>query len=215
MNAASRRPTPRPVFDRPTLIPATDRARHIWGDSASGFVIDRVYVSSQMLHVLEFSMPPGGRFGHSRDNPTNCLHLEAGDAAVLPPGTTARWLAVERVGVGVPEYVTPQGRINRALIVPSLQALPAATVSGIPIVVGSDVRCAARAESRLGHGRGLPSFVFVIIGTGISSTLVIDGRMWPGHRRSDSLGGAGRGPGPRPASRLADDRGGTGRRQES
>ena len=40
MNAASRRPTPRPVFDRPTLIPATDRARHIWGDSASGFVLD-------------------------------------------------------------------------------------------------------------------------------------------------------------------------------
>ena len=70
MNAASRRPTPRPVFDRPTLIPATDRTRHIWGNSASGFVIDRVYVSSQMLHVLEFSMPPGGRFGHSRDNPT-------------------------------------------------------------------------------------------------------------------------------------------------
>ena len=100
----------------------------------------------------------------------------------LMVGAAACGLAVERVGVGVPEYVTPQGRINRALIVPSLQALPAATASGIPIMVGSDVRCAARAESRFGHGRGLPSFVFVIIGTGISSTLVIDGRLWPGHR---------------------------------
>ena len=70
MNAASRRPTPRPVFDRPTAISATDRIRHIWGDQDSGFVIDRVYLSSQMLHVLEFSMPPGGRFGHSPDNPT-------------------------------------------------------------------------------------------------------------------------------------------------
>ena len=70
MNAASRRPTPRPVFDRPTVVAASDRARHIWGDPDSGYVLDRVYLSSQTLHVLEFSMPAGGRFGHSRDNPT-------------------------------------------------------------------------------------------------------------------------------------------------
>ena len=70
MSTPSRRPTPRPVFDRPTVIPASDRTRHVWGDTESGFVLDRVYLSSQMLHVLEFSMPPGGRFGHSPDNPT-------------------------------------------------------------------------------------------------------------------------------------------------
>ena len=70
MSGAARRPTPRPVFDHPTVIPASDRTRHIWGDADSGFVLDRVYLSSQMLHVLEFSMPPGGRFGHSRDHPT-------------------------------------------------------------------------------------------------------------------------------------------------
>lgn len=70
MNAAARRPTPRPVFDRPTVLPASDRGRHVWGDSESGFVLDRVHLSSEMLHVLEFSMPPGGRFGHSPDNPT-------------------------------------------------------------------------------------------------------------------------------------------------
>ena len=70
MNETARRPTPRPVFEQPTVIPASDRTRHIWGDADSGFVLDRVYLSSQMLHVLEFAMPPGGRFGHSRDNPT-------------------------------------------------------------------------------------------------------------------------------------------------
>ncbi len=90
--------------------------------------------------------------------------------------------AVERAGVGVPEYVTPDGRISSALVLPSLQALPAASGSGLPILIDSDVRCAARAEARLGHGRTLASFLFVIIGTGISSTLVIDGRLWPGHR---------------------------------
>ncbi len=70
MSTPSRRPTPRPEFSRPTVIPASDRARHVWGDAESGFVLDRVYLSSQTLHVLEFSMPPGGRFGHSPDNPT-------------------------------------------------------------------------------------------------------------------------------------------------
>ncbi len=70
MSTESRRPTPRPVFDRPVAIPASDPTRHIWGDSASGFVLDRVYLSSQLLHVLEFLIPPGGGFGHSRQNPT-------------------------------------------------------------------------------------------------------------------------------------------------
>ncbi len=70
MTRTPRRATPRPVYDRPTAIPASDRVRHIWGDSTSGYVIDRLYLSSEMLHVLEFALPPGGRFGHSRDNPT-------------------------------------------------------------------------------------------------------------------------------------------------
>lgn len=96
-------------------------------------------------------------------------------------GAEGGW-AVEQAGVGVPEYVTPHGRISSALVLPSLQALPAASGSGLPILIDSDVRCAARAEARLGHGLTLASFLFVIIGTGISSTLVIDGRLWPGHR---------------------------------
>lgn len=91
-------------------------------------------------------------------------------------------LVVSRAGVGVPEYVTPRGRITSALVTPSLRTLPDASDSGLPIVVDSDVRCAARAESRFGHGRDLASFLFVIIGTGISSTLVVGGRLWTGHR---------------------------------
>ena len=94
----------------------------------------------------------------------------------------AKGVAVERAGVGVPEYVTPQGQVNSALVLPSMRALPAVTKSGLGVVIDSDVRCAARAEARFGHGRSRDSFVFAIIGTGISSTLVINGRLWPGHR---------------------------------
>lgn len=94
----------------------------------------------------------------------------------------AEGLAIERAGVGVPEYVTPDGRIASAIVLPSLEALPAVSESGLGVLIDSDVRCAARAEARFGHGQGLDSFVFAVIGTGISSSLVIGGRLWAGHR---------------------------------
>lgn len=104
MNAVSRRPTPRPVFDRPTVIPASDRTRHVWGDAESRFVLDRVLVSSQGLHVLEFSVPPGGRFGHSPDNPTifaadELLYVLEGALLLSDPSTgeTQRAAAGEAV----------------------------------------------------------------------------------------------------------------------
>ncbi len=100
----------------------------------------------------------------------------------LAHGGAARGLTIKQAGVGVPEYVTAGGRINSALVLPSLMDLPAASAAGLRIRIDSDVRCAARAEARFGHGRSRDSFVFAIIGTGISSTLVINGRLWPGHR---------------------------------
>lgn len=91
-------------------------------------------------------------------------------------------LSVEQIGVGVPEYVTPDGRITSALVLPSIRELPAVSTCGLPILIDSDVRCAARAEARFGHGRDLASFLFVVVGTGVSSTLVVGGRLWAGHR---------------------------------
>ncbi len=89
---------------------------------------------------------------------------------------------VLRVGIGVPEYVAPDGQINSSLVLASHSQLPTTTTKGVPVVFDSDVRCAARAESELGRGRTLSSFLFVSIGTGISHTLVIAGRIWTGAR---------------------------------
>lgn len=65
-----RRATPRPLYDHPTVIAHERAAVHLWGDPASGFVSDKVYVSTDVLHVLQFTLPPGGRFVHSATNPT-------------------------------------------------------------------------------------------------------------------------------------------------
>lgn len=67
---ASRRPTgyspsPRPNFNRPTLITRQDVTRYIWGDQESGRVADWIYVSTDLIHLLQFGLPAGGRFTHS------------------------------------------------------------------------------------------------------------------------------------------------------
>ena len=65
-----RRATPRPTFDGPTVLRRADVAHHVWGDTRAGLVTDRVYVSSDSLHVLEFELAPGGEFRHSPTNKT-------------------------------------------------------------------------------------------------------------------------------------------------
>ncbi len=62
--------SPRPTFDKPTLIPYSQVTRHVWGDDDSGRVIDWIYVSSSKIHQLVFSMPFGGNFRHSENHRT-------------------------------------------------------------------------------------------------------------------------------------------------
>jgi quercetin dioxygenase-like cupin family protein len=62
--------SPRPTFDKPTLIPYQQVTRHVWGDDDSGKVIDWIYVSSNKIHQLVFSMPYGGNFRHSENHRT-------------------------------------------------------------------------------------------------------------------------------------------------
>ncbi|MDL9977930.1 ROK family protein [Microbacterium sp. ASV49] len=91
------------------------------------------------------------------------------------------------VAVGVPEYVTADGRVVsdevlRWHVDPS-EALQAAF--GMPAercVIGSDVRFGAQGEAVYGAGRDVPSFLYVSLGTGLSSAFVVDGRVWPGAR---------------------------------
>ena len=86
------------------------------------------------------------------------------------------------VGVGMPEYVDAAGMLrSRDVMAWDVQPAELFTECG-PVVVESDVRCGALAESLVGAGRGASSLLYVSIGTGISCALVIDGRLWRGHR---------------------------------
>jgi glucokinase len=90
-------------------------------------------------------------------------------------------LSVEKVGIGVPELVGPGGEIESRATLPwrSSRVRRAFAEYGA-VTIESDVRAAALAEARLGAARGTATFLYVGVGTGISSTLFIDGRPWLG-----------------------------------
>lgn len=90
-------------------------------------------------------------------------------------------LSVDKVGIGVPELVGPGGEIESRTILPwrSTRVRRMFAAYG-DVTIASDVRAAALAEARLGAARGNPTFLYVGVGTGISSTLFIDGQPWLG-----------------------------------
>jgi len=88
----SYRPSPRPTFEGPTAIRADDAVRHVWGDEESGFVRDRIYVSSGLLHALVFELSPGEGFRHSESFRTvfaadELLHVLRGTLVLANPET--------------------------------------------------------------------------------------------------------------------------------
>jgi glucokinase len=69
-----------------------------------------------------------------------------------------------------------------------LRAL-AERAAGVPVGFGHDIRAAALAEARLGAGRGLDTFLFAALGTGIGAAVVTGGEPLAGaHGRAGEIG---------------------------
>jgi glucokinase len=105
--------------------------------------------------------------------------------------STGRGEQVVAVGLGCCEYVA-DGRLTSAEVLAWTEQpadwLPE-LFPGAGVVVESDVRCGLLAERRLGAVRDVESAVFVSWGTGLSSAMLLDGRIWPGARgRAIALG---------------------------
>ncbi len=106
----------------------------------------------------------------------DCLRL----ATQLQKAATQPLLAI---GLGIPELVTPQGRITSSYTIDwQAQNIIAVFQAIAPVVIAADVRAAAVAEARLGAGQDFDPFVYISIGTGISSCLVQGGIPFTGAR---------------------------------
>lgn len=87
------------------------------------------------------------------------------------------------VGLGVPELVDPAGRITSGAVIDWRGIDLAGRFAAVgPVRAEADVRAAARAEAAFGAGRDYRLFAYVSIGTGISYSLVQDGRPFAGAR---------------------------------
>lgn len=123
-------PSPRPTFNGAAFIPAGEAVHHVWGDEASGEVLDRIFVSSSKIHQLVFSLPDGSGFTHSSSfrtvfaadevlyiltgvivlaNPATgeVQRLEAGEAALFGPDTWHHAFSWGGSTASVLEYLAP------------------------------------------------------------------------------------------------------------
>lgn len=99
------------------------------------------------------------------------LAADAGERGVQASG----------IGIGVAELVAPDGAITSAQTIAwSGLAVRDAFARVGRAIVESDVRAGALAEALFGAGRPYRTFVYVTVGTGISHTLVQDGRPYAG-----------------------------------
>lgn len=97
------------------------------------------------------------------------------------------------VGIAVAELVDLQGNIQSEQTIAwrGVDLSEAVSIAGSPAVVSSDVRAGALAEARLGAGVSRDPFVYVSVGSGISSTLVIGGRPYTGARGNAIVAASG------------------------
>ncbi|MBL9128972.1 MAG: ROK family protein [Verrucomicrobiales bacterium] len=104
-------------------------------------------------------------------------------AADLATAARAHGRTIHAVGIGLCELVDPSGR-PRSSATLAWETLPVRERFGsiAPTVLEADVRAAALAEAEFGAGRQRHIFLYVTVGTGISSSLVVGRRPFAGVR---------------------------------
>jgi glucokinase len=108
-------------------------------------------------------------------------------ASAMRHGSTPK-----RLGVAVCELVDPSGAITSGQTVDWRDLDVVGSLAGVGwAAVASDVRAGAAAEARFGSGRGVDPFVYVSVGTGVSSTLVLGGEPYAGRHGSALVAASG------------------------
>jgi len=89
------------------------------------------------------------------------------------------------IGIGVAELVDLEGNVASGQTIP-WRGLPVQKrfAALAPAVVEADSRAAAFCEAKFGAGRNYRIFLYVTVGTGIGSSLVLDGVPYSGSRGS-------------------------------
>jgi glucokinase len=107
-------------------------------------------------------------------------HIETMLGKVMCPEDT-----VEGIGIGSAGFLSPQeGTIYFSPNLPTLSNLPIAKLleeeTGLKTFLENDANTAAIGEHWLGAGKGINNFIFVTLGTGLGSGIILNGHIWHG-----------------------------------
>lgn len=139
--------------------------------------------------------------GSVHDRESMPTHAERGGTAVLDDVRALASRLVSgvrhdgvpvRLGIAVCELVDPSGVITSSQTLDWLDRDVAGAVADVAsATIASDVRAGATAEARFGAGRTVDPFVYVSVGTGVSSTLVMGGKPYAGRHGSALVAASG------------------------
>jgi glucokinase len=104
------------------------------------------------------------------------LHDALGLAEALRDETRCQGWDLKALGVGVCELVDRQGRVASSHTLPWRDLAVRERFARLaPGILDADSRAAAFCEARCGTGQRFRSFLYVTLGTGIGSSLIVDG----------------------------------------
>lgn len=151
--------------------------RHAIGIDVGGTKISAAIVeldTARLLHKREVATH-AARGGEAVLDRVRGLLIDLGRAA------DRSRLRVDAVGLGICEIVGLDGRLQSASLIDWRDLDPTSSPQGLPPVhLVSDVRAAALAEARFGAARNVRDALYVSVGTGIASVLLIEGRPYAG-----------------------------------
>jgi glucokinase len=95
------------------------------------------------------------------------------------------------LGIGVPGVVIPhEGKVIAPVNLPAWQTVSVAELVQrrwpVPVALENDANMAALGEGWRGAAKGMKTFVFVALGTGVGGGVIVDGRL---HRGARGFGG--------------------------
>lgn len=96
---------------------------------------------------------------------------------------------IQGIGIGAPNANYYTGNIDNAVNLPWPNLPLAELVSakfGVPVAITNDANAAALGEMTYGAARGMKDFIMITLGTGVGSSIVINGQVVYGH---DGLAG--------------------------
>jgi glucokinase len=129
------------------------------------------------VQVTRTPLDPSARGSDAAAAVVDIVHRALSQA---PPSVSCH-----QIGLVIPGIVDPEGGVGRYSVMLGWRDAPLRDMierrCGLPVAVGHDVGAAALAEQEWGAARGHSHWLFLALGTGLGTAMMLEGRPYRGH----------------------------------